>query len=116
MHELGHIFNEHVTAENKTVIFDDTNSINLDKTKNETEADLFANEALIPANKWAEIKDIISFNKNKKNIIQSLSAEFNINAAIIAGRWRWETSDYKSFTSFIGQGKIKPLFINAMYE
>ncbi len=40
----------------------------------------------------------------------ALAARLSISPAIVAGRWRFKTKNYKVFTSLIGHGEVRRLF------
>lgn len=108
-HELAHLI--HDFDKDSTVIF--TDDMTLDSTasaldESEKRADETARDALIPKDEWeSEIQKGILPSSSK--IIQ-LAFKWQVNPAIIAGRLRYETKNYRIYPDFVGTGEIKPLF------
>lgn len=102
-HELAHV-KIHLTDNSKAFFDDMTNEMHKEIEK---EADLYANQMLISdetwenehLNRYSEIGDIEYF-----------ADKLKISPAIPAGRLRYETKNYKMFTSLIGNGTVKKMF------
>ena len=99
LHELGHV---KLHLESKGEILDD----DLDQTptsKTEKEADHFALEASVPAKRWKAVrlacKTPLSLHKVARTEV--------LHPAIIAGRIRKETGNYKRFSKLIGHGQVR---------
>jgi len=106
LYELGHIRNSDITKNEKEIIMDDTSAKHeLDEV--EDNADKFAHESFISSNIWEEKKHLLS---NKTEII-TLANDLGISPAIIAGRIRWEESNYTKFTDLIGQGEVRKILL-----
>lgn len=69
----------------------------------ETEADTFARDALIPPKIW---KSLGSADVGTSDI-EKIAADAEVHPAIVAGRWRWENSDYRRFSKMLGHGKVR---------
>ena len=106
LHELGHISNGDITKNEKEIIMDDT-SAKHESDEVEDKADKFAHESFISSNVWEEKKHLLS---NKTEII-TLANDLGISPAIIAGRIRWEESNYTKFTDLIGQGEVRKILL-----
>lgn len=102
LHEFAHVC-LHLNRSTR-VIIDDLEVTSPDGI--EKEADEFARDALIPRKIWNEYA---SEDLETEELIE-LAAEANVHPAIVAGRWRWEHSDYRRFSRLLGHGEIRELF------
>lgn len=102
-HELGHL-KLHI-GRGYTSIFDDTEAPA--ESDIEGEADLFAQEALLPANKWA--LGVSRFTRNEQ-AVRSDAKRFGVSAAVIAGRIRREAQDYTLLRGLVGNGEVRRQF------
>jgi HTH-type transcriptional regulator/antitoxin HigA len=103
-HELAHIA-LHFDTNESMAFFDDLDQAELDYC--EEEADRWASEVLIPANRWdrADMDRNLSVRK-----ILDFAADIRINPAIPAGRIRKERNDYRIFSRLVGSGTVRKLF------
>jgi HTH-type transcriptional regulator/antitoxin HigA len=104
MHELAHIYLHH--NKNIDYFFDD-----LETTDNENvlemEADEFARDILIPPKDWANCNIL---NQKTTSYIDNLSAQLKIHPAIVAGRVRYESKNYRILNKIIRKNNIRYLF------
>ncbi|EAM8641002.1 ImmA/IrrE family metallo-endopeptidase [Salmonella enterica] len=98
LHEVAHIW-KHVHSEE--TFLDDIDATSDDRQ--ESEANRLAREAFIPRAVW---KRSDAYSSPSKETIDSLSRELKINPAIIAGRIRRESGNYRLFADLIGQGEV----------
>lgn len=103
-HEISHLM-LHFDADTKQAFFDDLTV--LDKTHKEKEADSYAGRLLIPEEKWKKAK--LSINSTPGQILKFAEAE-KISPSIPAGRIRYETKNYKVFSSLVGSGTVRKMF------
>ena len=103
LHELGHL-KLHV-GQDYASIFDDTEAPA--GSEIEAEADLFAQEALLPADKWA--LGVSRFTRNEQSV-RTDAKRFGVGAAIIAGRVRREAHDYTLLRNLVGNGEVRRQF------
>ena len=106
MHELAHIcLHSRLTQESyiddMTMYVDDENSI-------EKEADDLARETLIPDIAW---NDSGILGSPTPQDVTALAMETGVNPAIVAGRIRYETGDYRKLSQFVGNGTVRQLFM-----
>lgn len=105
LHEIAHL-KLHLNESN-TIIIDDMD----DKTQRaealESEADAFATSALIPDEKWLESDVSIS---HEYSDALRLSQNLGISVAIVAGRVRKETGNWRLLHSHLGKGEVKAMF------
>lgn len=102
-HELGHL-KLHI-GQGYASIFDDTEAPA--GSEIEAEADLFAQEALLPADKWA--LGVSRFTRNEQ-AVRTDAKRFGVGAAIIAGRVRREAHDYTLLRGLVGNGEVRRQF------
>jgi HTH-type transcriptional regulator/antitoxin HigA len=70
----------------------------------EKEADEWAEEALIPADHWA-IADLKS-HASYSGII-AFAQRIGVHPAIVAGRVRYETHNFRAFAPLLGTGEVR---------
>ena len=75
----------------------------------EKEADYLAEQSLIPDDIW-EASGILD--SPTPQDVTALAMELRVNPAIIAGRIRHETGDYRKLSQFVGNGTVRNLFAN----
>jgi HTH-type transcriptional regulator/antitoxin HigA len=99
LHELAHVC-WHLGGET-TVIFDDLDVNSSDGI--EAEADDFARNALVPNDLWARRA---SADMGVDELLV-LAMDAGVHPAVVAGRWRWENSDYRRFSRLLGRGEVR---------
>ncbi|SFP46568.1 HTH-type transcriptional regulator / antitoxin HigA [Variovorax sp. OK605] len=102
MHELVHV-QRHLGK--GTAFVDDSESAGRDKT--ETEADIFAAEAFIPRQIW---KSSDAYRLKRADSVKALASSLMIHPAIVAGRIRRETNNYRILKEFVTAGGLRELF------
>ena len=101
LHECVHV-GRHLNSPGETYVDDTEKSYDTDK--NEIEANRLARDTLIPQEVWRH-SDANRL-KSAESII-GLAGELKIHPAIVAGRIRRETGNYKLFSSLVGYGVPK---------
>jgi HTH-type transcriptional regulator/antitoxin HigA len=101
LHEIAHLA-LHVGRGTYRAIFDETESP--DVSTIEADADHFAQEALIPAEKW---KTCVSRFTLSERAVRSDAAKLGIHPAIVAGRIRREAGDYTLLPNLVGSGQVR---------
>ncbi|MBN1191834.1 MAG: ImmA/IrrE family metallo-endopeptidase [Dehalococcoidales bacterium] len=113
LHELAHL-SIHSKASGVGIIIDDLDLRKYDERKEddlEKQADSLAQEALIPGEAWD--KTVFPAPGTPKLAqIMDLAGVLKIDPAIIAGRIRYETNNYRKFSDLLGHGKVRRLFSN----
>ncbi|MBX4962152.1 ImmA/IrrE family metallo-endopeptidase [Rhizobium binae] len=103
LHEYAHVV-RHLGGE-YPLILDDLEVNSSDGI--EAEADEFARNALIPPELWsASVSD--DFDGEE---LEAVAAEAGVHPAIVAGRWRYENSDYRKFARMLGRGEVRKHFL-----
>ena len=102
LHEFCHV-SEHL-AEDTPLILDDLDLRSSEEI--EEEADLFAQDALIPANIW---KKYVTPEMSTEEL-ELVAKKAKVHVAILAGRWQREHSDYRRFAKKLGRGEVRCQF------
>ncbi len=105
MHELAHVA-LHFDGECEAW-FDDLDDKS-PKAKVEREADALAEEVLIPGDVWQSSQ--VRLTHTTEDML-SLAKQLNIHPAIIAGRVRYETGNYRLLSRYLGSKQVKQQFI-----
>jgi len=102
-HELAHLALGHV--EPGGFVVDDLDARNQDET--ERAANELAMEMMVPDEVWGTTPPA---ERATLEFVLLAAARLKINPAIVAGRVRKETGNYKQFAKMIGSGKVRQLF------
>ena len=106
-HELAHI-NKHSGLKIKVFIDDNTMRLeNTDDNKIEFEADTDARNALIPDELWEERE--LGTTSTPLDVME-FASEIGVHPAIVAGRIRYETGNYRRLSQMVGSKKVRRLF------
>ena len=106
MHELSHIYlhsdlSQEGYIDDMTMHVDEENSV-------EKAADDLAGQSLIPDKEW-EVSGILD--SPTPQDVTALAMEIGVNPAVIAGRIRYETGEYRKLSQFVGNGTVRQLFM-----
>ncbi len=104
LHELAHVW-KHLNSTNESFV----DRIDADETKEraEKEANRIARDCLISRHDWNRSAARLSPSPAS---ITSFAQEIGVHPAIVAGRVRYESGDYRKFSKLLGQGAIRKLF------
>jgi len=104
LHELAHVA-RHLENPDESFVddFDFRNAVD----PREGEADLMAGEALIPSGVWRSSR---ASQQRTASAAIDLALELRIHPAIVAGRIRHETRNFKVLSSVVGHGRVRRLF------
>lgn len=105
MHELAHVA-LHFNNDECIPYFDDLDDKS-PKAKVEREADELAEEVLIPNKIWCTCDARTTHDQQD---INHLAKSLNIHPAIIAGRIRYETGNYRLLSRLLGNNQVKRQF------
>ena len=110
LHELGHVSLHLGDCSGETGFVDDhslrgVESGGADTT--EQEADKLAQDALIPLEVWGA--GVILENPGPMAVLQ-MAWDAQVHPAIIAGRVRYETGNYRLLSQFVGTGEVRRQF------
>lgn len=103
LHEVAHVA-KHLTSE-CGVIFDDLEISSMDEI--EQEADLLAEEALIPSEDWEKMRKGTYVSVAD---IEAVALKSNVHPAVVAGRWQKRNRDFRKFSKLLGHGEIRSQF------
>lgn len=110
LHELAHV-GRHLDRNQGDTFVDDLTLRKVEEGARvdslETQADEWAEEALIPQKKW-ETSTIRK--RPKPQAVMELAHELQIHPAIVAGRVRYERQNYRLLSQFVGTGEVRPQF------
>lgn len=106
LHELAHI-GRHMDGKSDEAFIDDLSLRDVEgirRDPKEDEADEWAENALIPADVWltARVRDNPS-----PLAVTELAQQLEISPAIIAGRIRHETGNFRLLSHFVGRGGVR---------
>lgn len=108
LHETVHIW-RHVSSDNGFYV-DDLSLSESDHEEDwsiEEEADRFAQNALIPSDAWNASGIIDQATPSR---VISFAQSINVHPAIVAGRIRKETRNYRLLTQFVGSNEVSKYF------
>jgi HTH-type transcriptional regulator/antitoxin HigA len=106
LHELAHIGRHMASTRNEAFIDDltlrDVEGVRRDPK--EDEADAWAEEGLIPADVWntSRVQDNPS-----PLVVMELAQRLEVHPAIVAGRVRHKTRNYRLLSHFVGTGEVR---------
>ncbi len=106
LHELAHV-GWHLKAGDLESIVDDLESPKKGDARIEREANAFAGEALIPSADW--LKHPFSKSHSASDA-RDLASKLGVGDAVVAGRARKETGNYKLLNGLVGHRAVKRLF------
>lgn len=106
LHELAHI-GRHLHSDADAVFVDDLDLAAGDDDLKELEADEWAREAAIPSVAWT--RHAVATNPSVHNVC-TLASELGISPAIVAGRVRRASGNYKRLSDMVGNAEVRKLF------
>ena len=110
VHELAHIGLHFDDCDGETGFVDDHSLRGVESSggdKTEQEADRWAQNALIPPEIWGE--DVIMEDPGPIAVMQ-MAYEAQVHPAIVAGRIRYESGNYRLLSQFVGTGEVRRQF------
>ena len=115
LHELAHI-GRHMSATSNEAFVDDLSLRAVQgarRVPRETEADEWAEHGLIPEDIWntSKVKD-----NPTPLAVMELAQRLGIHPAIIAGRIRYETRNFRLLSHFVGTGMLRKQFFEGEEE
>jgi HTH-type transcriptional regulator / antitoxin HigA len=112
LHELAHIGRHMANTRNEAFIDDLTlrGMEGVRRDPKEDEADAWAEEGLIPGDVW----NISRVQDNPSPLaVMELAQRLEIHPAIVAGRVRYETRNYRLLSHFVGTGEVRHQLLKA---
>jgi len=104
MHELSHLL-QYVASDGPRSYFDD---LDVESSEDfEQAADALAGEILIPEAEWIASP---ASKLRSPEAAQHLATRLGIHPAIVAGRIRHSSGDYRKLSRMVGQGQVRRLF------
>ena len=105
LHELVHAWKHLDPSDNRAIA--DENIEQGEDDALEKEANTLARDLLIPRGEWKRSEANL---RPSANAIRALAAELQVSPAIVAGRIRYETQNFRNFTKFVGYGQARRCF------
>lgn len=113
MHELSHILLH--LSEGNLAFFDETeHGLSHACNPQEVEANQLSMNLLISNQIWVKEKESLLASVDSRAVID-MAGNFGISPAIVAGRIRWETSDFSLYNDLLGSKSLKVLFKDPEY-
>lgn len=106
LHELAHI-GRHLGSDSSAVFIDDLDLAANDDDTTEIEADEWAQEASIPSEVWD--RHPVANAQSIHNVC-ALASQLRISPAIVAGRARRASNNYKRLSDMVGIGEVRKQF------
>ena len=106
LHELAHI-GRHLGSDTKTAFIDDLDMAAVDNTGAEAEADEWALSCSIPDHAWNALPPQV---RPTTYQVCGLAQRIGVSPAIVAGRVRRETGNYKALGDLVGHGEVRKHF------
>lgn len=104
MHELAHLV-QHIHSDGPISYFDD---LDVDSSEQlEQQADMLAGEILIPETAWRASP---ASKLRSPEAAEHLAAKLRIHPAIVAGKIRHASGDYRKLSRMVGQGQVRCQF------
>lgn len=107
LHELAHI-GRHLGSDASAVFVDDLDLAATDDDTKEIEADEWAREVSIPSKAW--LRHPVASSQTIHNVC-ALASELRISPAIVAGRVRRASNNYKRLSDMVGNGEVRKQFV-----
>lgn len=107
-HELAHQQLHLESSDTDYAFFDDLSLDPAEEDEKELQANDKAKDLLIPPEAWRQAHLL---EKPSPSAVVSLAQQLRINPAIIAGRIRKETGNYRILTHYVGNKKVRICFI-----
>ena len=107
LHELAHVGLHLDSNDGQEGFVDDHSLRGTEKGSIENEADQWAQDALIPPEVWAD--GAILEDAGPLKVMQMASLA-EVSPAVIAGRIRYETGNYRLLSQFVGTGEVRRQF------
>lgn len=101
MHELAHLA---LHADAGTDAFYDDLEASSEPDPREGEADALAAEALIPKAAWSQRKAKAALSKTD---VEAFARSIRVHPAVVAGRLRHETGDFRTYSRMLGSGLVR---------
>jgi HTH-type transcriptional regulator/antitoxin HigA len=108
VHELAHLYLHF--DDGNLAFFDDTDQAHEDpEHPQEAQANALARDMLLPPGLWKRVSpDVLAAQEN--DAIIRAAAKIGVGAEILAGRVRWECSDFSRFADLVGHKQVRSQF------
>ena len=106
MHELVHAW-KHLPEPGMAITDEEVDQVRDEDDDKEAEANRLARDVFIPRSQWLRTE---AFLRPSRQSIQQLADRLHIHPAIIAGRLRYEKTNYAAFGKLVGYRQVRKLF------
>ena len=103
LHEYCHVC-FHLNNETNAILDDLEVKSAVSEDDIEYQADMFAQNALLPP----AISARLHSNELTPEDIENIASDAGVHPAVVAGRWQREHSDYRRFSKILGRGEVSP--------
>ncbi|MGY3532239.1 ImmA/IrrE family metallo-endopeptidase [Bradyrhizobium sp. USDA 4452] len=107
LHEYCHACH-HLNGETNAILDDLEVKSTVSEDDIEHEADMFAQNALLPPSLSAKLASP----ELTPEDIEAIAEQAGVHPAIVAGRWQREHADYRRFSKMLGRGEVSALLFN----
>ena len=107
LHELAHVGLHMDPCEYADGFVDDHSLRGMEKGDTEEAADGWAQDALIPPEVWGN-GEIVE--DSGPMAVMQMASQARVHPAIVAGRIRYESGNYRLLSQFVGSGKVRQQF------
>ncbi len=110
VHELAHIGLHFDDCDEETGFVDDHSLRGVESSgsdKTEQEADQWAQNALIPPEVW---RDGVIMEDPGPIAVMQMASQARVDPAVVAGRIRYESGNYRLLSQFVGTGEVRRQF------
>ena len=108
LHELAHVGLHMDPCEDADGFVDDHSLRGMEKGDTEEAADGWAQDALIPPEVWGD--GAIMEDPGPIAVMQ-MASKAQVHPAVVAGRIRYESGNYRLLSQFVGTGKVRRQFV-----
>ena len=108
LHELAHVGLHLDPYEDADGFVDDHSLRGMEKGDTEEAADRWAQNALIPPEVWGN-GDIVE--ESGPIAVMQMASQAGVHPAIVAGRIRYESGNYRLLSQFVGTGEVRRQFV-----
>ena len=106
MHELIHA-SKHLPEPGMAITDEEVDQVRDEDDDKEAEANRMARDVFIPRSQWLRTE---AFLRPSYQSIQQLADRLQIHPAVIAGRLRYEKTNYAAFGKLVGYRQVRKLF------
>ena len=108
LHELAHVGLHMDPCGDADGFVDDHSLRGMEKGDTEKAADSWAQDALIPPEVWGNGEILAD---SGPIAVMQMASQAGVHPAIVAGRIRYESGNYRLLSQFVGTGQVRQQFV-----